>query len=137
MAPQAFSAFVRASHNAKIHPWRIGQTIGEHPLSAGYHKRDGITKWKGEAFDYCTAVDLGTSDLNDYQIKLFLEALAEQGFAAFYRHEGKWQGREHIHAIYALLPMKSQLRGQVKQFLRERRAARKKTLRWARKFKAE
>lgn len=136
MAPQAFYAFVRACNGAKIHPWRIGQTIGDHPLSVGYHKKDGVVKWKGDLFDYCAAVDLGTSDLNNYQIQLFLEALAQQGFAAFYRHEGKWKGREHIHAIYGLLPMKSQLCGQVKQFLRERRAARKKSLKWARKFKS-
>lgn len=136
MAPQAFEAFVRACGKTKINPHRIGQTIGEHPLSVGYHKKDGITKWKGEAFEYSAAVDLGTSDLNDYQIKLFLEALAQQGFAAFYRHEGRWRGNEHIHAIYGLLPMKSQLRGQVKQFLRERRAARRKPLKWARRFKS-
>ncbi len=135
MAPQAFEAFIRACSKSKIHPYRIGQTIGEHPLSVGYHKKDGITKWKGDSFEYCAAVDLGTSDLNDYQIKNFLESLAQQGFAAFYRHEGHWKGHEHIHAIYGLLPMKSQLRGQVKQFLRERRATRQKPLKWARRFK--
>ncbi|HEY0072530.1 MAG TPA: hypothetical protein VGB77_00390 [Abditibacteriaceae bacterium] len=135
MAPQAFKAFVKACYRAKIHPWRIGQTIGDHPLSVGYHKKDGVVQWKGNSFDYTTAVDVGTSDLNDYQIKVFLEALAQQGFAAFYRHEGKWKGREHIHAIYVLLPMKKQLRRQVRQFLRERRVARKKPPPWARQWK--
>ena len=135
MAPQAFKAFVRACAKAGIHPWRIGQTIGDHPLSVGYHKKDGVVQWKGDSFDYCAAVDVGTSDLNNYQIKLFLEALAQQGFAAFYRHEGRWKGREHIHAIYAPLPMKVQLRRQVKEFLRERRAAKESKLKWARGWK--
>lgn len=60
---------------------------------------------------------------------------ALQGFAAFYRHEGKWKGREHIHAIYALLPMKRQLRGQVREFLAMRRATQKPKLKWAREYK--
>ncbi len=135
MAPPAFKAFVRACHRAKIHPWRIGQTIGEHPLSVGYHRQDGVWRLNKMPFDYCAAVDLGTSDLNETQIKVFLEELAKQGFASFYRHGGKWKGREHIHAIYALLPMKIQLRRQVREFLRERRAAKKPNLKWAKRWR--
>jgi hypothetical protein len=136
MAPQAFHAFVRACHGAKIHPWRIGQTIGNHPRSHGYHFKDGSVPYQGEPFDYCAAVDLGTSDLTPRQIEAFLEALAQQGFASFYRHGARWQGNEHIHAIYAQLPMKPQLRRQVRQFLRERRAARKPKLKWMRRWKS-
>lgn len=135
MAPPAFKAFVCACYRAKIQPFRIGQTIGDNPLSAGYHHQDGVW-WQGKAsFDYCAAVDLGVSDLSAAQINAFLEELAKQGFAAFYRHEGKWKGHEHIHAIYALLPMKIQLRRQVREFLRDRRAAKKSALKWAKRWK--
>jgi len=41
MAPLAFGGYIRACTNAGIHPFRIGQTIGDHPRSVGYHKRDG------------------------------------------------------------------------------------------------
>ena len=61
--------------------------------------------------------------------------MAKQGFAAFYRHEGKWRGHEHVHAVYALLPMKIQLRRQVREFLRERRKARKPPLKWESKWR--
>ena len=134
MAPPAFYAYVRACHRAKIHPWRVGQTIGDYPLSVGYHHKDG-TWWKhGEPFDYCAAVDLGTSDLSRQQIGVFIEEMAKQGFAAFYREGGKWKGREHIHAVYAMLPMKTQLRRQVREFLRERRKKRKPPLAWEKRW---
>jgi hypothetical protein len=135
MHPVAFEAFVRACNNAGIHPWRIGQTMGDHPRSVGYHKRDGITTRGGKRIEYSAAVDIGTWDLDEARIKRFVEALAQQGFAAFYRSGPKWKGNEHIHAVYALLPMKPQLRGQVRQFLRERRAGGKSHLRWELKLR--
>jgi hypothetical protein len=130
MAPVAFEAYTRACYRAGIHPDRIGQTIGDHPLSRGYHKRDGVLVISREKVDYCAAVDLGVFDLSEAQIKRFLNELARQGFACWYRHGGKWTGGEHIHAIYALLPMKPQLRGQVRQFLQERRRAGLRPLKW-------
>jgi hypothetical protein len=130
MAPVAFEAYTRACYRAGIHPDRIGQTIGDHPLSKGYHKRDGVLVVNREKVDYCTAVDLGVFDLSETQIKRFLDELTRQGFACWYRHGGKWRGGEHIHAIYALLPMKPQLRGQVRQFLWERRRAGVRPLKW-------
>ena len=89
MAPAAFDAFLRACNNARVHPYRIGQTIGEHPLSVGYHKCDGVISFHGRKLDYSAAVDLGTWDLNRAQLARFLESLAAQGFAAFYREGGK------------------------------------------------
>jgi hypothetical protein len=137
MHPVAFGAFVRACDNTGIHPWRIGQTLGDHPRSVGYHKRDGVATLNGERIEYSAAVDLGTWDLDEARIKRFVEALAQQGFAAFYRSGPKWQGNEHIHAIYALLPMKVQLRRQVRQFLRERRAQGKPHLAWREKLRRQ
>ena len=130
MAPVAFEAFVRACVRAKIHPWRIGQTLGEHPLSVGYHRKDGFVRVYGTDEAYCAAVDMGVGDLSDRKRGEFLEEMAGQGFAAFYREGGKWTGQEHVHAIYALLPMKPQLRGQVREFLRARRADGKRKLKW-------
>ncbi len=137
MHPIAFGAFVRACNNAGIHPWRIGQTLGDHPRSVGYHKRDGVTTLYGERIEYSAAVDLGTWDLDEARIKRFVEALAQQGFAAFYRSGPRWKGNEHIHAIYALLPMKVQLRRQVRQFLRERHASEKPRLAWHEKLRRQ
>jgi hypothetical protein len=130
MAPQAFSAYLRACREAGISPARIGQTIGDHPRSVGYHKRDGVLKIKGEEIEYSAAVDLAAADLPEWQRQKFLRALAKQGFAAWYRSGPKWKDGEHIHAIYATLPMKPQLRGQVLEWLRDRRISGAKPLKW-------
>ncbi len=134
MAPAAFDAFLRACNDAQIHPYRIGQTIGNHPLSAGYHRRDGTVSFRGQKIPYTAAVDLGTRDLNRVQLARFLESLAEQGFAAFYREGGKWRGNEHIHAIYAPLRMKPQLQRQVRQWETRRRRGKMPTFRWQRRW---
>jgi hypothetical protein len=136
MAPVAWQAYLRACDHAGIHPFRVGQTIGDDPRSVGYHKRDGVLRAGKEKFDYTAAVDLGTQDLSPQKINAFVEALASQGFAAFYRHKGKWKGGEHIHAIYAFLPMKPQLQIQVGEFLRERRRA-GKSPKWRAKLRAQ
>ncbi|HEX8552885.1 MAG TPA: hypothetical protein VF681_15180 [Abditibacteriaceae bacterium] len=130
MAPVAFEAYIRACNNAGIHPFRIGQTIGDHPRSVGYHKRDGVLNINGERIEYCAAVDLGAFELAEWQRQKFLRALAKQGFAAWYRSGPRWKNGEHIHAIYALLPMKPQLRGQVEEWLSDRRRRRVKPLKW-------
>jgi len=130
MAPAAFDGFVRACNRANIHPDRIGQTIGNHPLSVGYHRRDGVVSFRGQKIDYCAALDLGTSDLTRVQLARLLESLAAQGFASFYREGGKWRGREHIHAIYAPLPMKGQLQSQVREWERKRHREKKRRYEW-------
>jgi hypothetical protein len=134
MAPVSFNAFLRACSKARVHPHRIGQTIGDHPLSVGYHKPDGIITFRGQKIAYTAAVDIGTSDLNRAQLARFLESLAAQGFAAFYRENGKWRGNEHIHAIYAPLRMKPQLQLQVRQWETARRRARKPIYRWQQRY---
>ena len=103
MAPAAFDGFLRACLRAKVQPRRIGQTIGDHPKSFGYHHRDGTVDYRGQKLDYCAAVDIGTHDLTRAQINRWLEELARQGFAAFYREKGHWMGGEHIHATYRRL----------------------------------
>jgi hypothetical protein len=135
MAPVAFDAFIRACCRAGVSADRLTQTIGEHPLSKGYHKRDGVLRIKGQKIEYCAATDIHVFGLDDAQIARLSDALAQQGFACWYRHGGKWTGGEHIHAVYALLPMKPQLRGQVRQFLAERRAAQAKPLAWEKKLR--
>ncbi|MDQ3813044.1 MAG: hypothetical protein M3347_03735, partial [Armatimonadota bacterium] len=135
MAPEAFDAYIRACHRAGISPNRIGQTIGDHPRSVGYHKRDGVVIRHGRQYDYCAAVDLSTWNLSEPQINAWLRELARQGFAAWYHHGGKWTGGEHIHAVYALLPMKPQLRRQVRQFLAEREEKGRRPLAWETKLR--
>lgn len=134
MAPAAFDGFVRACYRARVQPRRIGQTIGEHPKSVGYHRRDGIVKYRGQKLDYCAAVDIGTQDLSRAQINKLLEELARQGFAAFYREKGHWKGGEHIHAVYAPLKMKPQLRGQLHEWADKRRRAKKRVYPWQRRL---
>ncbi len=116
MALPAFQAFIRACTEAGISPTRVTQTIGNAPASAGFHAPDGVLNSER----YCAAVDLHTRDLNRTQIKKLLNAMAKQGFAAWYRFEGSFANNQHLHAVYAALPMKRQLRAQVVDFLNDR-----------------
>jgi hypothetical protein len=98
-------------------PDRVTQTIGNAAASAGYHAEDG--RVAGEP--YCAAVDLRTRDLTRQEITDLLVRLGENGFAAWYRwpgHDG-WPADEapHIHAVFAGVPMKNALEGQVEDFL--------------------
>lgn len=137
MAPQAFKEFLAACREMNISPNRIGQTIGNHPRSVGYHKRDGVLKVGGERIDYTAAVDLSVTDLNDVQIAQFCRLLGKHGFAAWYRHGPRWRNGEHVHAVWGSLPMKQELRGQVTDWLRERRLAGGKAYGWERKVRRE
>jgi hypothetical protein len=135
MAPEPFRAYLRACAAAKVHPWRIGQTIGDHPRSVGYHKSDGFIVEDGRRYEYTAAIDVGALDMTEARREIFLEALARQGFTPFWRSGPNWQGSEHIHAVYALIPMKPQLRGQVLEWLDKRRAEGKRLPRWVRKLR--
>lgn len=126
MTPRAFAAYARACDQARISPNRICQTVGNYPRSKGYHLQDGVLN--GEP--YCAAVDLAVNDLSPVQRDQFLESLARCGFAAWYRSGPKWRFDEHVHAIYAGVPMKWQLREQVRQWNSERRQSGHKPLRW-------
>jgi hypothetical protein len=100
---------------AGVAAWRITQTIGNAPASAGYHAQDGTAN----GHPYTAAVDLSVSGLTTTQIHNLLERLAKVGYAAWYRRNGSdgWVGANHIHAVYANCKMKSQLRAQVRSWL--------------------
>ncbi len=117
MAPEAWRAYVRACFAARIDPDRVSQTIGSARASAGYHKQDGTVVENGVEYDYTTAVDLSVHDLSQSQVHTLLEKLAEQGFAGWWRHQGSFKKNVHVHAVYAGLPMKEQLEGQITDWL--------------------
>ena len=100
---------------AGVSAWRITQTIGNAPASAGYHAQDGTAN----GHPYTAAVDLSVSGLTTTQIHNLLERLAKVGYAAWYRRNGSdgWIGANHIHAVYANCKMKSQLRSQIRSWL--------------------
>ncbi len=97
---------------------RIVQTIGSAPESAGDHGVDG-TAAGGQP--YTAAIDLSVTDLDDDAIRGELQALGQNGFAAWYRAPGVdgWppDGAPHIHAVFAGVPMKIRLRRQVRAYL--------------------
>lgn len=100
---------------AGVAAWRITQTIGDDPSSAGYHHQDGTVNGQ----PYSAATDLSVAGLSATQIHNLLERLARVGFAAWYRKDGVdgWHGANHIHAVYANCKMKVQLQAQVRAFL--------------------
>ena len=100
---------------AGVAAWRITQTIGTAPASAGVHLADGSVGGK----PYTAAVDLSTSSMSEAQIHNLLEKLAKVGFAVWYRKSGSdgWSGSNHIHAVYANSKMKSALQSQVRSWL--------------------
>jgi hypothetical protein len=117
MHKTAFAAYIRACFVAEINPnGRIMQTIGDAAASGGVHAQDGTLNGQ----QYCAAVDLRTRDLTRSQVKHLLRRLAECGFACWYRYTGAFTSNEHIHAIYAALPMKVALRRQITDFLNDR-----------------
>jgi len=63
----------------------------------------------------------GAGFLGQLLIRALLERLALNGFAAWYRKPGfdGWPSAEapHIHAVFAGVVMKTQLRGQVRDWL--------------------
>jgi hypothetical protein len=125
VAPSAWQAFQAAADMAGIDltkhsTYRIVQSIGSAPASAGFHKRDGYVMADGERAPYCAAVDISVKGLSINEIRAFLEALAWWGFAAWFRHGGAWANNLHIHAVYAGLPMKDVLKQQVIDFLNGR-----------------
>jgi len=100
---------------AGVSAWRITQTIGNAPASAGYHAQDGTVNGR----PYTAAIDLSTSGMSTTQIHNLLERLAKVGYAGWYRKNGSdgWSGANHIHAVYANCKMKAQLRAQVRSWL--------------------
>lgn len=109
--PRASDAFRAAG----VAAWRITQTIGDDPSSAGYHHQDGTVNGQ----PYSAATDLSVSGMTATQIHNLLEKLGKLGFAAWYRKDGVdgWHGANHIHAVYANCKMKVQLQAQIRSFL--------------------
>lgn len=104
-----------AMRAAGVAAWRITQTIGSAPDSAGTHERDGYANGKA----YSAATDISTSGMTLTQIRNLLERMSKLGFALWYRQQGHdgWYGPSHIHAVYANCAMKSSLRSQVRSWL--------------------
>jgi hypothetical protein len=95
----------------------ITQTVGYAAASAGYHAPDGTV----DGHDYTAAVDISVHGLSQTQIRALLDRLGQNGFAAWYRwpgHDG-WPSSEvaHIHAVFAGVIMKAQLREQIRDYL--------------------
>lgn len=94
---------------------RITQTINSATAASNYHGRDLTIDGK----DVTSAVDISVRCLEPAAIKRLLSELARNGFAAWYREDGKdsWKGAAHIHAVFAQEPLKPKLREQVSSWL--------------------
>lgn len=97
---------------------RITQTLNNRKTASNYHGPDMTLKGR----TYTAAVDLSVRCLDASSIKRLLSQLANHGFAAWYRENGKdgWKGANHIHAVWAAEPLKPQLRDQIKSWLNGR-----------------
>ena len=126
--PAAWPAYINACFQAGVNPEqgtrpngsrgaRIMQLIGNAVASAGYHARDGFYKLLGKDQPYCAAIDIRTTDLKDVEVEKLWDALIENGFAVWWRHTGSFENNQHIHCVYAGVPMKKQLRAQIHSFL--------------------
>lgn len=113
MSPWQYACFKRACLKAKASPSRVVQTIGNARLSAGFHAQDGIAREGQDFYPYSAATDLRTRDLSRPQIRALLSALYDAGFVAWYRYQGTFKVCQHIHMVFAGLPMKPQLRRQI------------------------
>lgn len=114
MANIAWAAFCFASKRASIDTEshdnkRIVQTVGDAAASAGFHHADGTL----DGAPYTAAVDCSVRDLNGTQIATWIEELCRVGFAPYYRN---WPDNFHVHAVFAGVPMKPELDGQMADF---------------------
>jgi hypothetical protein len=95
----------------------ITQTIGGAAASAGTHLQDGTSS---DGQPYTAAVDITASGKSEATIKTLLQNLGWAGFAAWYRKPGYdgWPVGEieHIHAVYAAVPMKDSLDRQISDY---------------------
>ena len=111
--PDAYSAL-----RSQVIAHRITQGINHSSDQGNVHNTDGIIN--GSA--YTGAVDISVRCLTGGQIKTLLGHLANLGFAAWRRQEGKdgWTGPPHIHAVWAGCRLKPVLRQQVESWLNGR-----------------
>lgn len=125
MSQHAFQSYITAMFQAKINPEttgvggkRVVQTIGDAAASAGTHGKDGVDQF---GHDYSAALDISVKhDLKQAEIERLLECLADNGFAAWWRHTGSFSDNQHVHAVYAGVRMKYSLRQQIHDFLKHR-----------------
>jgi hypothetical protein len=108
--PDAYLALQRGS---AAH--RITQGINHSVEPGNVHDTDGTIN--GNA--YTGAVDISVRCLTAPQIQAFLGRLAEFGFAAWYRKDGRdgWSGPPHIHAVWAGCRLKPVLKQQVESWI--------------------
>jgi hypothetical protein len=94
---------------------RITQTLNASRDAANYHGGDTVVDGK----PVTAAVDISVRCLDEGSVKELLSALANAGFAAWYRRSGadSWTGATHVHAVWAREPLKRQLRAQVQSWL--------------------
>lgn len=111
--PDAYSALQK---RAIAH--RITQGINHSPGRGNVHDTDITIK----GVPYTGAADISVRCLTEAQIRTMLAALAELGFAGWYRKDGHddWTGPPHIHAVFAGSALKPVLRRQVESWLEGR-----------------
>lgn len=85
----------------------VSQGLGDAAASAGTHLAEPGSR-------YTASVDIRTSGRSSGEIRKIVSDLRAQGFAAWYRN---WPGNQHIHAVYAGVPLKSSTSQQVQAFL--------------------
>src|SRR5436305_3753057 len=87
---------------------RITQGINNSQEPRNVHGTDEEINGKA----YTGAVDISVRCLTEAQIKTLLSDLANLGFAAWYRRDGRddWTGPPHIHAVWAGSRLKPVLR---------------------------
>lgn len=104
-----------------VHPSRVSLALHDLRESSGAHQPE-------PGSIHTAAVDLYVVDLSVPEIRHLLDTLGRAGFAAWYRYPGRdgWPSRylPHVHAVYAGVPLKAQLRGQVRDYLRGRNGLR-------------
>lgn len=129
MTDAQYHAFCDACDEATICPPkfparpRIVQAIGDAKASAGFHHQDGVQDGR----PYCAAIDVSVKSFQVHgmntarlQIKWFLYHMALHGWAGWYRFTGSFAHNQHIHAVWAGLPMKPALENQIIDFVHDR-----------------
>lgn len=101
--PLASDALRRAGLSASD----VTQGLGHAAASKGTHEAEPGSRHTG-------SVDIRTSGRSTAEIKKIVHRLRAQGFAAWYRN---WPGNQHIHAVYAGIPLKGSTSSQVQAFL--------------------
>ena len=128
MSQFAWEAYQAASDAANINiavrpDACVVQAFGDAKLSKGTHLHEPrslqdmtAVRYKLGGKFYSAAADLSVKagGLNHTQIATWIEELCRAGFVAFYRAPPKFG--EHIHAVYAGVPMKPVLQKQCEDF---------------------